>query len=141
MRIEIKKAFLSRQTIKITFRILDEDRQGFQPDTLTLTIYDLTLSAGFPTTYRTLNPQVGEAVGSVIVNDQDGADVLAFCNAQGEVSLTLTPEDTEVPVPARLQAIYLQRRLRFLWTWGSPANEGLLEIFISIAPDRATVAA
>lgn len=137
----IKKPFLGGTTIRVKFRILDEDRNGFQPSTLTTSVYDLELTSGLPTTYRCLNPNLGEQVTSVIVNDQDGADVSGYVDSTGQVEVFLAPEDTEVSVPSRLQAIYLQRRIRFEWTWDSPEKVGAHEIFISLAPDRATAAA
>lgn len=138
----IKKPFLAGNTIRVRFRIIDRDTgDGFVPDEVFLTVYDLELSAGLPSTYRLLNPQMGEEVGSVIVNDQDGVDVTAFVDSTGLLEFFLTPDDTSVDIPDRLQAIYLQRRLEFYWNWDTPEKRGAHEIWISLAPNRASVAA
>lgn len=151
-RTEIKKAFLSGTTRRVQFQIVDrETGLGFEPDTLTLSIYDvveglLTVSSSF---YRVWpysglmpgTPDTAIPVTSSIVNGQNDADVSAFVDASGNVDLYLAPEDTEIDVPTYLTARPHQRVLLFTWTWGgSPAKVGKVEIVLSIAPDRETVA-
>jgi hypothetical protein len=146
-RTEIKKAFVSGTTRRVQFQIVDKvTGVGFQPDTLTLSIYDVVEATGvwtFSPWPYVVTPPVGNnpTVTSEIVNGQNDADVHAFVDSDGLVDLYLTPEDTEIEVPARVSARRYQRVLLFTWTWdGSPAKVGKHEIVLSIAPDRETVA-
>lgn len=144
-RVEIKKAFLSGTTRRVQFQIIDtETREGFRPDTLTMSIYDVTSGAELVTCacrYRAW-PYSGlwPPVTSAIVNEQNDADVSAFVDAQGNVDLYLAPADTEIDVPSLITAIPHKRVLLFTWTWDDPAKTGKQEIVLSIAPDRETVA-
>jgi hypothetical protein len=146
-RTEIKKAFIAGTTRQVQFQIVNKATGvGFQPDTLTLSIYDVVEATGlwtFSPWPWVITPPIGNnpTVTSAIVNGQNDADVVAFVDASGNVDLYLTPEDTDIEVPARVSARRYQRVLLFTWTWdGSPVKVGKHEIVLSIAPDRETVA-
>lgn len=147
-RTEIKKAFLSGTTRRVQFQIVDrETGLGFQPDTLTLSIYDVVegLLTTSPCLYHAWPYVAGipapVSVTSAIVNSQNDADVSAFVDSSGNVDLYLTPADTEIDVPSYLTAKPHQRALLFTWTWDTgPVKVGKVEIVLPIAPDRETVA-
>jgi hypothetical protein len=146
-RTPISKAFIAGTTRHVEFQIVSKPAGvGFQPDTLTLSIYDVVEATGVwtpsPWPYVITPPRGNDpTVTSEIVNGQNDADVHAFVDASGNVDLYLTPEDTEIEVPARVSARRYQRVLLFTWTWdGSPVKVGKHEIVLSIAPDRETVA-
>ena len=138
-RTDMRTAFLSGQTRRITFQIVDKvTGDGFQPTTLAMSIYDVQSSGNVPvdTVYTLSGPLTGGPVTSAIVNSEDDTDVSAFVDSLGNVEVYLTPEDTDVEVPSLLLATPIQRRIRFLWTWDSPAKTGKHEIIIRIEPDR-----
>ncbi len=147
-RTEIKKAFLSGTTRRIQFQIVDKETgTGFQPGTLTMSVYDVesltttTWSRPWWVYWHGVSPISTTTVSSAIVNEQDDVDVLAFCDASGNVDIYLTVDDTAIDVPTTLRANHHQRVVTFTWTWGSPAKTGKQEIVMTIAPDRETVAA
>lgn len=141
---DVKTPFLAGQTIWIRFQIIDKQTGlGFPPDTLTMSIYDLVREANdlTETVYRLTGTVTGIPVTSAIVNGQQAVDMAAFVDAEGQVEVFLTPEDTAIEVPAVVVAQHHERRLLFTWTWGSPAKQAKRQITIRIAPDRASVAA
>ena len=141
---DIKKAFLAGQSRRVTFQIIDKATGiGFQPSTLQMSIYDVVSSGAVPaqTVYLLSGPKTGGPVSSAIVTSENDVDISGFCDSNGNVELFLTPEDTDVEVPAILVETPYQRRLRFRWTWDSPAKTGKHQIIMRIAPDRETVAA
>lgn len=123
----VKKAILQGTTPRVSFTIVDEDGVGFQPDTLTMTIYDFACSC--------LVPPSGS-----IVNDQNDVDILANCDSQGNVAVYLAEEDTTLSTDAACRPSVLPRRLLFRWTWDSPTKVGKHEVVITLAPDRELVA-
>jgi len=140
---DIKKPFLAGGTRLITFQITDKvTGEGFQPDTLTMTIYDVnpTGAGARATVYLVGGHKTGPTVLSAIVNDQDGVDVSAMVDVSGNVEVELTPEDTALEVPDIIVNTPYQRRVLFTWTWGSPARTALHQIIMRIQPNRATVA-
>ena len=149
-RTDIKKAFLSGTTRRIEFTIVDKETGvGFQPDTLIMSIYDvspvtslltpsLVIYQVWPFLWTSVPP--APVVTSTIVNGQNDADVHAFVDANGLVDVFLDPADTEIDVPTTLSAHPHRRVLLFTWTWGSPPKTGKCEIVLSIAPDRETEA-
>jgi hypothetical protein len=134
-RTTIQKAFLAGTTRRIQFQIVDKDTgAGFQPDTLTMSIYDVSVDAlndraDIPT-------RLTEPVTGSIVNDRDDDDVSAFVDSSGNVDLYLDPEDTEVATPDIVQARRYRRVVLFTWTWDTPTKTGKHEIVLSIVPDR-----
>jgi hypothetical protein len=146
-RTEIKRAFIAGTTRHVQFQIVNKATgEGFEPDTLTLSIYDVVEATGAwvtsPWPYVVTPPRGNDpTVTSEIVNGQNDADVSAFVDSSGNVDLYLTPEDTDIEVPDRVSAKRYQRVLLFTWTWdGSPVKVAKHEIVLSIAPDRETVA-
>ena len=125
-RTHVKKPFLHGTTPRISFQIVDPDGVGFQPDTLTMSVYDYV---------DTEDPPADQ-----LVNDRNDVDILDFCDADGNVAFYLEAEDTELVVPASELAIQPKRRLLFTWTWDSPVKVGKHELILTIAPDRETVA-
>lgn len=140
---DIKKPFLAGNSREITFQIVDKATgDGFKPSTLTMTIYDVTPTGIglLDTVYLVGGHKTDQTVGSAIVNSQQGVDVLALCDATGNVQVYLTPEDTALEVPDIIVHTPYQRRVLFTWTWGSPALTVMHQIIIRIQPNRATVA-
>ena len=135
--------FLAGRTLRVRFQIVDEDGIGFRPDTLAMSIYDVTTGSPFvyDTIYRLSGSVTGPLVTSASVNGEDDVDVSSFIDANGNVILYLTPEDTDIPVPAVIVAQHHQRRILFKWTWESPTKTGKHEILFKLVPDRETVAA
>lgn len=136
----VGKAFLSGDTLRVRFQIIDRDTgDGFLPGTLTLSIYDVTQVC--PAVFTVTCPRpTGPPVQSVVVNTQ-GTDIIGFCDSSGNVEVHIYAPETDVDVPASISANYHQRRMLFSWTWDSPAKRASREIFVKIAPDRQTVAA
>ncbi len=135
----IKKPILSGVTPRISFRLVDEDAVGFQPDTLLMSIYDVSFT---PTTsnVRTTWPPFGATpLADEIVRTD--VDVLASCDSNGNVELFLESTDTEVDVPVGDLPTQAFRRIQFVWTWDSPIKTGKHEVILTIAPDRETAAA
>lgn len=142
-RTEIKRPFLSGTTRRIQFQIIDKETGvGFQPDTLTMSIYDVAPVPNgiLNTVYRLSGNVVALPVASATVNEQDDVDVFAYVDSSGLVDLYLTPDDTDITVPAVIVAHPYQRRILFTWTWDTPIKTGKHEIVLSIAPDRETEA-
>ena len=141
-RTDIKKPFLAGTTRRIEFQIVDRATgEGFQPDTLLMSIFDVDTPANQRYAVTITDPQhVVEAVTSAIVNGQNDVDVSAFVDSQGFVDLYLDVDDTAIAVPEKILAVPYQRRVLFTWTWGSPAKTGKHEIILAIAPDRESVA-
>lgn len=140
----IKKPFLSGETIHIQFRITDRvTGVGFQPSTLSMSIYDVTpVPNGMLTTvYRLTGNVVGVPVTSAIVNTQDDVDVSGFVDSTGLVEIDLTPDDTTVPVPSIDVAHPYQRNILFTATWDSPEKTRKQIFTINIIPDRESAAA
>ena len=108
---------------RLTFQIQDEDGVGFQPDALTLSIYDHD-----PVTAT-----------NTIVNGRDDVDVLSSCDADGNVDLVLEPEDVAIVSLGALQPETTHRRLLFSWRWDT-VKTGKHEIRIVVASDFETVA-
>lgn len=126
-RTERKKAFLSGTTPRIRFPILTGDSVGILPDTLTMSVYDYDDSPDPPV--------------ESIINGRNDVDIIAKCDADGNVEVYLDADDTAMDVPARETATYPKRRVLFRWTFGSdPLKVGKHEVILSIAPDRESVA-
>jgi hypothetical protein len=123
----IKKAVIQGITPRLTFQIVDEDGQGFQPGTLTMTIYDFACACLVPPT-------------SSIVNEKNDIDVLANCDTYGNVEVFLEAEDTTLDLDAACRPSVLPRRILFRWTWDSPTKVGKHEVVITLVPDRELVA-
>lgn len=120
-----KAPILQGTTPRISFQIVDEDGAGFQPDTLTMSIYDVDFEV--------------DPATQAIVNSRDDIDVLSDCDAQGNVELFLSADDTEVTVPTARNPLTLERRLLFTWTWDTD-KVGKHQIILTILPDRETEA-
>lgn len=124
----IKKRILQGTTPKLTFQVLDDavPAVGFQPDTLVMSIYDVTPS--------TSNVAPMPAVSSAIVNDREDVDVSAFCDASGNVEVVLEADDTELTSTQveRCTAKGIRRLVLFEWTWTSPerVGKGLFDLTI-----------
>lgn len=143
---ERKKPILSGVTCPVLFQIVDKRTgEGFQPGTLLMSVYDLNIQTNQRYTRSfTASPPAGlvaEAVTVTTVNGQAEADVSAFVDAEGNVDLDLSVDDTEIVNPPAVWAIPYQRQVRFIWTWDSPAKTGKLTIVLNIMPDWATAAA
>lgn len=135
----IKKPILSGMTPRITFRIVDEDGLGFQPDTLTMSVYDVSYTpapAGPRTTYPPFN---ATPLVSTIVNSRNDVDVLANCDVDGNVELHLLTGDTAIDVPTGMQPFEARRLILFTWTWDTD-KVGKHEVYLTISPDRESVA-
>lgn len=126
----VKKPILQGTTPRISFQIVDEDGVGFQPETLTMSIYDVVF--GTPPTSTTTQ---------TIVNSRNDVDVLASCDAGGNVELFLNADDTTIDVPAGANPLTLERRVLFTWTWDTdPVKVGKHQVNLTILPDRETEA-
>ncbi len=124
----VKQPILEGTTPRVTFQIIDEDGAGFEPDTLTYSVYDVD----FSTTPAT----------EAIVNSRNDIDALANCDTGGNVVLVLSADDTHVEVPNGPVPATIQRRVLFTWTWDTaPVRVGKHELILTIAPDRETEAA
>jgi hypothetical protein len=137
-RVIVKRAFLHGTTPRITFQIVDPDGVGFQPDTLTLSIFDVVES-----TTTVLDPasrRMVPSLSSVIVNSRNDLDAIAYVDADGNVEFWLTTDDTGVTVLTSPTPSTYKRHLLWTWTWDTD-KVGKLEIVLTIAPDRETVAA
>jgi len=142
-RTDIKKPFLAGMTRQITFQIVENATGiGFQPGTLTMSIYDVNPSGNgvLDSVYLVSGKKTGQTVASAIVNARDDVDVSAFCDSSGTVELFLTPDDTDLEVPAIIVNTPFQRHVLFRWTWDSPVKTGKHEIILRIQPDRESVA-
>lgn len=123
----VRKPVLQGTTPQITFQIVDEVGVGFQPDVLTMSIYDKTCPTG------------GTTVTSAIINSRNDIDVLASCDVSGNVDLTLEEDDTALTTAANCSPATIQRTVLFRWEWDS-TKVGKHELVLTIAPDRETVA-
>lgn len=116
----IKKRIIQGTTPRLTFQILDDETPaaGFQPDTLVMSIYDVTQSEAVQT--------IPPTVSSAFVNSREDVSVIAFCDASGNVDLTLDTDDTALSATqvATCTAKGIKRRVLFQWTWDSPAKHG-----------------
>lgn len=121
----ITRGFLAGATPRLTATIVNEDGTGFKPDTLTMSIYDVSVA--------------DDVAASLIVNSRDEVDVLANCDNGGNLAVTLQAGDTAVTVPNGLVPSRIQRKVLFSWTWDTD-KVGKHEILIPIIPDRKTVA-
>lgn len=135
----VKKPVMSGTTPRISFRIVDEDGVGFQPDALTMSVYDVSYTPVGSSRRTTLPPFGSTPLAESIVNSRDDVDVLANCDADGNVELHLQADDTEVEVPAGHTPLQAYRRLLFTWTWDSD-KVGKHEVYLTIQPDRETEA-
>lgn len=141
-----KPVIIKKPVFSGTTRFLDlfffnqETGQGFKPDTVTLSIYDVTWPG-------TQSPRCAgqcivypAAATQSIVNDRNDVDVTDQVNADGSAPIELTPEDTEVVVPSGPIPSSIWRRLLFTAYWdGSPAKIEKQEVTFPITPDRETV--
>lgn len=134
-----KAPLLAGVTPRISFQIVNEDGVGFRPDTLTISVYDVAFTP-LATSRRTTVPAYGSTpLVDTIVHDRNDVDVLAQCDASGNVELTLETEDTAVDVPTGSLPTEARRRILFTWTWDSD-KVGKHEVILTITPDRETVA-
>lgn len=139
-RTVVKKEILQGTTPRIAFQIVDEDGAGFQPDALTMSVYDVTYTWPANSLITHVPPFSATPLADAIVNDRNDIDVLAECDAEGNVELHLEVEDTEITVPTGAIPSVAHRRILFRWEWGSPAKVGKHEVILTIAPDRETLA-
>lgn len=121
----VKRAILQGTTPQITFQIVDEDGVGFQPDALTMSVYDVDF---------TVDPAT-----ETIINSRNDLDIIADCDASGNVEVYLSEDDTEVTVPDGIWPSQLHRKILFRWEWDT-TKVGKHEVILTIAPDRETVA-
>jgi hypothetical protein len=136
----IKKPILAGTTPRISFRIVDEDGAGFQPDTLTMSVYDVSYTPTGTSKATTFPPFGATPLADTIVNDRNDVDVLDACDSAGNVELHLATGDTEVTVPTGATPGQAYRRILFTWTWDSASKVGKHEVILTITPDRETVA-
>lgn len=122
----IRKPIRQGTTPRISFQIVDEDQVGFQPDALTMTIYDHVC--------------VGDEDANTFINDRDADDVLASCDASGNVELWLEEDDTAVADLDNCAPKTTERTVLFRWTWDSPEKVGKHQVVFTIESDYATVA-
>jgi hypothetical protein len=140
---DIQKAYIAGDTKRVAFTICDTATgEGFRPDTLVMTIYDVyPVGLGATrTVYLVAGQKTDIAVASAIVNSQEAVDVLSACSVTGDVELYLTPEDTALEVPAIILHTPHQRRILFTWTWDSPTKTQSHQIIFRLYPNRASVA-
>ena len=121
----VKKETLQGTTPRITFQIVDEDGVGFLPDVLTMSVYDVDFSV--------------DPATETIINDRNDLDILADCDASGNVEVYLSEDDTDVTVPDGSVPSQIKRKIRFRWEWDT-TKVGKHEVILPIAPDRETVA-
>jgi hypothetical protein len=134
----LRSAFIAGTTPRITCQIVDEDGVGFQPDTLTMSIYDVTVPESVRcTTFQQV--LASSAVTQSIVNERNDVDVLADVDVDGNLEIVLEEADLEVDVPAALVPSRHFRRVLFRWTWDDD-KVGKHEVILPIMPDRETVA-
>lgn len=138
-RTVIKKDILAGTTPRLTFQIVDEDGAGFLPDTLTMSVYDVSYTPT-ATSIRTTVPPFGSTpLADSIVNSRNDVDVIADCDADGNVELHLVAADTTIDVPVGTVPSTYRRLILFTWTWDTD-KVGKHEVILTIAPDRETVA-
>lgn len=135
----IKKPTLQGTTPRLTFHIVDEDGLGFLPDTLTMSVYDVAYTPPSTSVRTTIPPFGSTPLADMIVNSRNDVDVLASCDADGNVDLHLQTTDTDLVVPVGTVPSLAFRRLLFTWTWDTD-KVGKHEVILTIAPDRETVA-
>lgn len=136
----IKKPVLQGTTPRLRFQIVDEDGIGFQPDALTLSVYDVSYTPAIASGARTTIPPFGSTpLADTIVNSRNDVDVLSSCDADGNVELHLETTDTSIDVPVGSVPSQAFRRVLFRWTWDTD-KVGKHEVILTIAPDRETVA-
>jgi hypothetical protein len=136
----IKTPILSGVTPRLRFPILDDDTgEGFKPDALTMTIYDVSYTPLGSSRTTTMPPFGSTPISQSIVNGRDDIDVLSLCDADGNVDLHLHEDDTVVDVPAGMVPSLAYRRILFRWTWDT-VKVGKHEVYLTIQPDRETVA-
>lgn len=86
---------LEKTTQPIMFDIIDPATGlGFQPQTLTLTLWDVKTGA--------------------IINGRNGANVLSSVDAQGKVVFWLTEQDMQILDPTLVTEVH---QALFTWTW------------------------
>lgn len=135
----IKKPVLQGTTPRITFQIVDEDGAGFLPDVLTMSIYDVTYTYPVGSLVTSIPPFGSTPLAESIVNSRNDVDILAECDAQGNVDLHLEADDTEITVPTGSHPSQAHRRILFRWEWDT-TKVGKHEVLLTIAPDRETLA-
>lgn len=125
----IKKRIIQGTTPRLTFQILDDQSpaQGFQPDTLVMSLYDVTRSQTITT--------IPATVSSAFLTGREDVDVSASCDASGNVDVTLETDDTELSdtQTAQCTAKGISRRVLFQWTWdtgGAKHGAGIFDLFI-----------
>lgn len=121
----VKRPILAGTSRRITFQIKDADTgDGFQPDTLVMSVYDVDFSV-VPAT-------------ETIVNSRNDVNVIGSVDAGGHVDVVLDPADTAVDVPGGKVPATLERRVLFVWTWDDDGDTRTMkhEIVLTIAPDR-----
>lgn len=116
--------------------------QGFKPETLTMSVYDVRWPNVTQCPRRYGDAIVfPEGATHAIVNDRNDVDVLDMCDAEGNAEIELTPEDTTVDVPVGPTPSVVWRYILFTATWdGSPAKVTKTQAAISIIPDRESLA-
>lgn len=139
----VKKPFLSGISKPLQFRITDDDGVGFKPDAITMSIYDSTLLRAATSPYgigTVFGPAEYVRISDTFVNNRNDVDVLDSCDADGNVSFTLDPEDTTRTSPIGQYPSQVFRHVLFRVTFGSPSQTEKLLYILTIAPDRETVA-
>lgn len=123
----IRKRIIQGTTPRLTFQILDDQSpgQGFEPDTLVMSIYDVSRSSTITT--------VPATVTSAYVNSRQDVDVSASCDVNGNVDLTLETDDTDLSAAQVEQCTSkgISRRVLFQWTWDTTKHgAGIFDLFI-----------
>jgi hypothetical protein len=134
-----KKPILSGTTPQLSFQIVNESGDGFVPDVVTMSVYDVTYPASdrCSTTGGTLT--FPDTATHTIINGRNDVDVLSSVDGSGNLAVTLLEADTLVTVPTGRTPYTYQRRITFRWEWDSDKVEKH-EFILTIAPDRETVA-
>lgn len=108
IRTELTDRVAENSTSRLTATLVDLDAVGFKPDAVTLLLYDLDSRA--------------------VINSKDRVSVLSSVDANGNVSLELTPADNAI-VGSR----WLEKHVAlFEWSWSSGTRQGKHEIVFTV---------
>ena len=111
--------FWADTTARITGQIVDQDGTGFKPTTLLMTIFDVEK----------------HTAGSAALIAED-VDVIADCDANGNVSIDLTRAQMVMKDATKDSE---RRAVRFVWTYTATADRGVrLFFFVLLKEDIPT---
>lgn len=126
----IKKRIIQGTTPRVLFQILDDQspREGFKPTTLAMSIYNIKASESVHT--------IPPTADSSYVNGRSNVDVIADCDASGNVDVTLETDDTDLTAAqvSKCTAKGILRRVLFQWTWNGGARHGAAICDLLILP-------